>query len=465
MALFGKKKDPVSSGGSSTPVPAKIVKQEWFKCPYCFEKIFERGVAFRAMTAYTLQDLDDFEGAEREKKKQYLLASDDLYEKFWNKYPGSKPEDSEISRTYERNPIISQFDTRFLTNSKLTDGSRLTFREDEDGFLNEVIDTEGNSSKVRICPHCHNRLPFEFGKYPIKYIPVVGITSSGKTVYLSQLLTKIDEILIRAGMTVAGLCPEVDDFLKSHTIRKGQHLPGGNATNVLTTPIPVNVMSKKDGSRHTLVFYDIAGENCVNAGQMEKYGPFIKNADGIIMIMDPRQFTDLIYLGGDDDEATDDTYSPDKVVAAMYTAFVSSESAGGKSGTPLAAALSKSDLLKETEVIGENSNIFKKIPYEEYIGRGFPYDDCTVVNAEVKMLLKKSIKGEILAEKLMQFFPTHSYFAFSALNGTPIVSEEGSSKRYQMEVNPEAIRVEEPLFWLLHKMEMIDKVDKKAKKR
>lgn len=439
----------------------KSDKQEWFKCPYCFEKIFEKGVAFRAMTAYTLQDLDDFEGAEKEKKKRYLLSSDELYERFWNKYPGSKPEDSEKSRTYERNPVISQFDARFLTNSKLTDGSRLQFKEDADGFLNEVIDTEGNSSKIRICPHCHNKLPFEFGKYPIKYIPVVGITSSGKTVFLSQLLGKIHEILIRADMTVAGLCPEVDEFVKGHTIRRGMNLPGGNAANVLTTPIPVNVMSRRDGSRHTLVFYDIAGENCVKADQMVKYGAFIKNADGIIMIMDPGQFTDLIYLDGDDDDVADDAYSPNKVVAAMYTAFVSSEAGGGRSDIPLAATLSKSDLFKGTEVLGENSNIFKKIAYEEYEGRGFPYDDCSVIDFEVKKLMKKCLKGEILVDALNQFFPNHSFFAFSALNGTPIVSEEGNVKRYQMEVNPEAVRVEEPLFWLLHKLGLIGEVRKK----
>ena len=180
------------------------------------------------MTAYTQQDLDDFSGEEREKKKLYVLSSDELYEKFWNRYPGSKPEDSERNKTYERNPVITQLpDKRFLNNEKFTDSACLVFEKDEDGFLNAVVDTEGNRSRIRICPHCHNKLPFEFGKYPIKYIPVVGITSSGKTVYLSQILGKIKEILIRADMTVAGLCPEVDEFVKNHTIRRGQNLPGG----------------------------------------------------------------------------------------------------------------------------------------------------------------------------------------------------------------------------------------------
>lgn len=476
MGLFGSKTPKDAKGKARDNVPKEKQGsgdtacggvQESFRCPYCFEKIFARGVAFRAMTAYTQQDLDDFSGDEREKKKLYVLSSDELYEKFWNKYPGSKPEDTERSRTYERNPVISQFDARFLTNSRFTDGSRLIFKEDEDGFLNEVIDTEGNHSKIRICPHCHNRLPFEFGKYPIKYIPVVGITSSGKTVYLSQMLGKIKEILARADMTVAGLCPEVDDFVKNHTIRRGQNLPGGNATNVLTTPVPVNVKNNKDGRRFTLVFYDIAGENCVDADQMERYGRFIRNADGIIMIMDPRQFTDLVYLGNDDeDNMDDDIYSPDKVVAAMYTAFVSADFAGGESDIPLAASLSKSDLLKGTGVIGDYSNMFQNIRYNDYEVCGFPYDDWVNINTEVKMLLsRKSIKGKILDNDLKQFFPNHAYFAFSALNGAPVVWEDGNTKGYQMEVNPEAVRVEEPLFWVLYKLQILDKAIKNTKKR
>ena len=296
---------------------------------------------------------------------------------------------------------------------------------------------------------------------------MVGITSSGKTVYLSQVLGKIKEILARVDMTVAGLCPEVDEFAKGHAIRRGLNLPVGNAADVLTTPVPVNVKNNRDGRRYTLVFYDIAGENCVDAGQMEKYGQFIRNADGIIMIMDPRQFTDLVYLGDDDeDSGDDDTYSPDKVVAAMYTAFVSADYAGGKSGIPLAAALSKSDLLKGTGVIGDYSNMFQQIRYEEYAEEGFPYDDWVNIHTEVKVLLsRQSIRGKILDNDLRQFFPNHSYFAFSSLNGEPAVLRDGNARRYQMEVNPEAVRVEEPLFWILYKLQIIDKAQKRLKRR
>lgn len=436
-----------------------------FKCPYCFQKIMVNGVAFRSMTAYTNQDLEAFTAEEREKKKLYMLAVDGLYEKFWNDYPGSKPKDVEGDRTYERHPVLSPFDDRFVTNEKLMNGSKLVFQKDQEGFLHEAIDSEGKHSKVRICPHCHNRLPFEFGKYPIKYIPVVGITSSGKTIYLSQMLGKIKQILVRAGMTVAGLCPEVDAFVRSHPIRRGADLPIGNVRNRLTTPISINVKNNKTGKRYTLVFYDIAGENCVDPDQMEKYGQFIRNADGIIMMMDPKQFPTLVYLENDD-EVYEDAYSPDRVVAAMYNAFLSADNIGGKSTVPLAVTLSKSDLLKGTEVTDENYNMFRNIPYEEYTARGLPYEEWLNINTEVEILLsKKSVEGEVLDNSLKQFFPNHSYFAISALNGTPIASQDGTGKQYQMQVNPEAVRVEEPLFWILYKLGIIAEVKKDSKRR
>ncbi len=162
----------------------------------------------------------------------------------------------------------------------------------------------------------------------------------------------------------------------------------------------------------------------------------------------------------------DDIYSPDKVVAAMYTAFVSADFAGGESDIPLAATLSKSDLLKGTGVIGDYSNMFQNIRYNDYEVCGFPYDDWVNINTEVKMLLsRKSIKGKILDNDLKQFFPNHAYFAFSALNGAPVVWEDGNTKGYQMEVNPEAVRVEEPLFWVLYKLQILDKAIKNTKKR
>ena len=442
-----------------------IVKSELpksFKCPYCFNKIMANGVAFRSRTIYTKQDISEFSEQEAENKKIYLEATDELYEGFWKLYPGSKPQNTKENPTYEKHPVLSPFDERYITDTKLKDGMKLIFNTDADGFTNEAIDTEGVSTKIRICPHCHNKLPFEFGKYPIKYISVVGITSSGKTVFLSQLLSNIDDYLDTVGMTIAGLTQEVDDFVRKYRIRRGEKLPAGNATNVLTRPLPINVKINKTGQKATLVFYDIAGENCVNPEQMEKYGQFIRNADGIIMVVDPKQFPDLLFLN--DEEEMEDAYHPNRVAKAMYESFGSSEFLGGECNTPLAATISKSDLLRNCQHIaaGENSNIFRTIEYENYNGFGLAYEDWRSITSEVEMLLKKSKRGRLLVNTLEQYFPNSSYFAVSALNNKPTVLEEGKVKRYQMDVLPKPVRIEEPLYWILQRLGIVTEVHKKS---
>lgn len=427
-----------------------------FSCPYCFCKIRPDEIAFRAMTVYTQQDLETFSIEEKEKKSPYLMATDELYEAFWNRYPGSKPEDE-----YEKYPVISPLDERYLTNSKFYGGAKFVFHTDIEGFINEVVDTEGCSSTIRICPHCHNRLPFEFGKYPVKFIAVVGITSSGKTIYLSQMLKKIREFLFQADMTVAGMCPEVDEFVRAHSIQKGKELPIGNAADALTKPIPINVKNNRTGERATLVFYDIAGENCVNPEQMNKYGPFIKNADGMIMVIDPKQFSELLFFN-QEEAKTEEAYQPAQVAQAMYQAFAAADYYGGECRVPLAIAISKSDLLHSCKYVDENSNIFQDIDYNSYNGYGFPYEDWLNIDAEVRTLLKqRTEQGRLFDQFLSNFFPEHAYFAFSALNASPtIVEKTDDTTRYQMDLLPKTVRIEEAFYWLLFKMDMIQEVRK-----
>ena len=62
------------------------------------------------------------------------------------------------------------------------------------------------------------------------------------------------------------------------------------------------------------------------------------------------------------------------------------------------------------------------------------------------------------------YFPNNSYFAVSALNSQPTVVKEGNTKRYRMDVLPETVRVEEPLYWILYKLGMIEAVRRRKEK-
>ncbi len=424
------------------------------KCPYCFKKFVPAAVAFRTETVYMEQDLEDMSAEEAEAKKAFLEAEDPVFEEFWKKYPGSRPDDDQ----YAKHPVI--WNTEPPGQNAKMSYLKGTHSADSDGFINEVVDSEGAHSKIRICPHCHNRLPFAFGKYPVKYIAVVGITSSGKTVYLSQVLRQIKGILARAGMTVVGTHAEVDEFIESHRVEKGQPLPTGNATHILTKPLPLNVRNSQNMT-YTLVFYDIAGENCVVPEQMEKYGPFIENADGIIMVVDPRQFHEVFHIGGYLRGETE-AVQPEKVIEAMYNTFVA-ESAGGKSTIPIAVALSKSDLLRGC--VDPDKNFLRDIDYREYNGYGFPAEDFNMMNREVHELLKpenNSMQGKIFMDSLNECFSTKAMFAFSALNVAAVVKDEGDVSYSMIEEDPETVRVEDPIFWILYQLHIIPEIRKRV---
>ena len=433
------------------------------KCPYCFKPFSTEAVQFKAMTVYTQQDLEEFTEEEMEGKQAYLESDDERYRSFWNDYPGSDP-----GFQYEGFPT--------LLSKKIDAGREFSYPvartcdRDPEGFLYQAVDDEGRTTKVRICPHCHNPLPFEYGKYPVKYIAVVGITSSGKTIYLAQLLAKIKEVLARADLTVIGTHEEVDAFVRNNRIRKGVPLPGGNATNLLTLPMPLNVIHNRDNKKYTLVFYDIAGENCVKPELMSKFGSFIEYASGILMIVDPVQFSELFdipeeYLEENRNETNpdEDPPRPEEVLEAMYNAFGAVSSVNGKCKTPLAAALSKSDILKDC--LDHNLNMFQEINYEAYESFGFPYEEYRNIDTEIKVLLKdkkkRTMQGTLFANQLTQCFPNHGYFAFTTLNVKAVKKKQGEVTYSVLEEDPETRRIEEPVFWLLNQMDVIDKAKKK----
>ncbi len=419
------------------------------KCPFCFMQFSPQKAAFKAMTVFTEQDFSAGMGEEETQlKKGYALESDPVYESFWARYPNSEPEN-----VYKDYPVIDNLSDRFLNGR---------YEMDSGGFINRAVDAFGVTTKVRICPHCHNVLPFEFGKYPVKYLSVVGITSSGKTVYLSQLLRQIEIFFVKAGLTVVGTYDEVERFLEYYKVQKNIPLPRGNAADGLP-PLALNVKCNRTQQIYTLVFYDIAGENCVRPEQMEKYGPFIQNSDGILLLIDPEQF-----LGGpaQDGNAQREAHSPDKVIAAMWNAFVTADNKEGRSRIPLAVTLSKSDT--QTDVLDYRSALFSNINYQAYEDHEIPRKDFAATGMEVRRLLTQINRNqtEILCNKLNECFPVHAFFAVSALNAMP-QEKEGSYDQvcYMPDEEPETVRVEEPVFWVLYQLGVLQVKETETKKK
>lgn len=429
-------------------------------CPYCFSRFPHDEVHFKAMT---LKEADGWESAhddfgvddddfdpfgdvnkedENENSEDKSIArlfeerEDPLFKKFWDRYA------NELDWQYANYPVLTRDDPRMLGGS---------YRCDADGMVDSVVDFYGMETKERICPHCHNPLPPNYGKYKVHFIATVGITSSGKTVYLSQLLRRMDEYMSNVNLVTFDMTPANERFLEEHPVELDIPLPQGTAPGALSAPLFYVILDKNE--YHTLVFYDVAGENCVIADEMSKYGAFIKNADGIIMILDPDQFSIV-------NTSRDKVVSPKAVVEAMFNSFLGSRGSG-PSGIPLALALSKSDKLEGHELISPSSNIFKDIQYDER-RPGFDVQQYNNLMGEVRMFLKGTSEGKSTMIAMNHCFSNTGLFAFSALNCDVKEDEkdiDGEVKKVAVPTaHPSPRRIEEPLLWLLSEFGIIPKL-------
>lgn len=462
----------------------QLPKPGMIKCPYCFEEFSHENVHFKAMSiksadswgpdieddeikkknrmfidsskekgsesaaddfGVTEDEMDPFGRSEEKSRtlseKEYARLfeekQDPLFKKFWKSYS------NELSWEYANYPVITGEDPRMMDGEYQRDGNDMVV---------SVTDHYGVKTKERICPFCHNPLPANYGKYPVHFIATVGITSSGKTVYLSQLLRGMDEYMGNVKMATVEMSSAVTRFLQKNPVKKDVPLPTGTLPGLLNPPLFYVVLAKD--SRHTLVFYDVAGEDCADEKEIDRYGPFIRNADGIIMILDPDQFTQVNW--------SDDKKLPKTVLSAMYNAFLGQGKNGEKSKIPLALALSKSDKLENVNKFPPNSNIFKDIDYGK-VCYGFDLEQYRNLAGEVRRFLDSTSEGQATLNIAELCFSRIGFFAFSALNcdvrAEPKIINGQTISITKPVAHPIPRRIEEPLYWMLSEFGVLQKIE------
>ncbi|MBR0365455.1 MAG: hypothetical protein IJH94_01470 [Clostridia bacterium] len=456
--LFGAKNN---SNAAKTNPQQQVYKRpknfnwwEHIKCPYCFEEFSHENVSFRSETGFTSDFISEkeieLEREEDETKKRYLsltiqntknyeIKQDRVYAAFWKKMVGDENYEND---KYCQMPCLSTEEGNF--NEKIYD---------QDGFLEAIKDKAGKKTERRICPYCHNILPKFYGKYEVKFLSVVGITSSGKTVYLSQLIDNLEEDLYKVGCSVM-YSMEATEFRKSHTVRKGYPLPAGTVVRFVP-PLFFTVQGKRNV---TLVAYDIAGEACVDVENIATYGSFIKNSDGILMLIDPGQFKGLhAALENVSAQITEDEKaSPTAVLSAVHGAFTGGSNE--RSNIPLAITISKSDMLFDiTDSAGDllipfNSNIRQDVaPTQD---RRFNYIDYQNVNADVSIMVSRQFPA--LHTTITNNFTKYGYFAVSALGCDVEYVETGDGLTWTPATDPMPLRIEEPFCWILKEWDVIN---------
>ncbi|MBS6705033.1 MAG: hypothetical protein KH281_01135 [Lachnospiraceae bacterium] len=396
-----------------------VERADWDKivCPYCFQVFSHKDVHFRSMTVKNSvmadEAIEERWGDDEIKMRQELdknriarkfqkQREDPELSEFWARFHITPAQRDDAEWNY---PVIRPSDKEMLYHGG-AEGEGLIY---SDGFLTRVKDCYSEDSTVRLCPKCHNKLPSTYGKYKALFISVVGITGSGKTVYLNQLLESLQKHLSCAGLVTA----QTFNLRPNERIAKNSFLPMSTQEGVLYPPMMINIIpngGQRGRDETTLVFYDIAGENCIDTDRLYRFGPYLQKSQAIIMLMDPKQFKQFDEAAGDNPVSN--------VVEALINFFDTS----GTTQRPLmAATLSKSDKLREMvddftmdDFIQQDSVIFKKIQWNS-AKKGFYKNSYQQMMGAMISLMKELDPEEMIQGQLKKFFHETAFFAVSAL--------------------------------------------------
>ena len=420
-------------------------------CPYCFEQFSHSSVWFRMETVFESEEECDPHNLGRTKEEIELLGEKEVLEKFeqnscflsgesekyqnfWSKFSGGSGEKATTNKAGREIEISPQKRPVLPVNSPLIKATKTS----EEGILYLARDIFGAETTRRVCPECHNPLPAKYGANPVKLVSVIGITASGKTVYLSQLCRYFSEYCSEVGITSTPTSKAAMEFRDANPIKMGERLPEGTLAGGLSQPLCFDLSIRKADNivTNTIVFYDISGENCVDEKQMEKFGCFVKHSSAIILLLDPNQQFDGNHEN-----------SPENVMNAIYNHF---QEKTHIKRLPICVTISKGDMVAGQVI---QNNIEGVAGLKNQQGQSMPFfnaNDYAVIQKQVKEFIQNH--EHRLRTCLSNFFDAYNYFLVSAL-GTSVT--EAADENNEVFMTPAAPpfpkRIEEPLYWLFYR--------------
>jgi hypothetical protein len=272
-------------------------------------------------------------------------------------------------------------------------------------------------------------------------------------VYLAQLLKKIHYYASKVGIEVREDNASIKTFLEKNIITPKEPLPPSTPHEQLQQPLFFDVVRSNSSvtTTETVVLYDVAGEVFVGSNTVRQYAPFIKHADGIVLLLDPKQFEDVnqVVSGGI-------TLKETSSVLDAINNIISNEKIGAKCTVPIAVCVSKIDEEEVQALLSDDLKELLKSDVKEIIG--IDKSRIPVFNAkEYNPIAKKlytfiSEKDAPLYQKMKNSYANYSYFAFTALGCDTVVQRNEQGVEVCCPEGPILPkRIEEPIIWLLHK--------------
>jgi len=331
------------------------------------------------------------------------------------------------------------------------------YPKDEDGWISSAAIKKcvgcKEAAKKIFCKMQKKEIPIEFLSMKSLPIALLGAKASGKSNYIGVLVNEIKRKMAgpfncSLSMSCSKESKEAYDewyyrplFVEGHTVRATD---GG--TEVPPLIFPLRFMDKKDNITKTaaLTFYDTAGENLDDADTMEGFNLYVKNAHGIILLLDPLQVTkvrdDLTKNGfkGLPEQNTDINKVLENIIKVIAGVGDIYEQAKTKIKIPIALVFTKIDIMEQYNILTEGAQCLKE--ESSHIKRGFfikrEFDNTNGAMEDLLGDLDENLLN------LIKRFENRSFFGVSSLGANP-----NGTKIDSKGINPR--RVLDPLLWLL----------------
>ena len=316
----------------------------------------------------------------------------------------------------------------------------------------------GNFATARICPKCQQEIPTDVDELSDMSIAIIGAKESGKSHYVAMLIYWIKRMGAEFGWNLTALTETTIDryeqefrrplFDKHESIRSTNLIRGAGQVSPLIYSLSIGkgVLSR----RIMLVFFDAAGENLEDNGNIQYISRYIYNASGIICLLDPLQLVrvrDALvskYGEGALPEKNAETGTIINRVERLLRKNL--DIGGGRIKIPLAVAFSKMDFVREA---GDNAaGVYDELFKDTRHHGAFCEPEFKNIDGLMRSWVQEvDVSADILAQS--ENFEKNAFFGFSALGCNP----KGNGER--LDRDPRSFRVEDPFLWLLRQKGLI----------
>ena len=323
----------------------------------------------------------------------------------------------------------------------------------------------GLTTRHRVCPHSHHRLPAQFGMVGHRMMAMVGAANSGKTVYMTVL---IHELMHRVGEQLdASLMGADDETVKRFAsgyedalYEEGQ-IPakteraaarGGQVDPlVFRLSLPGRGRFRSEPQHTVLSFFDGAGEDFETQASRDVNARYLGSADGIMLILDPRRMPGARRAANLGASAADaDAASPLDSLSGVTELLLDQPGvvSAGRIKVPIAVVITKIDEVRDTLDRGN------PLLTEPERGRTFDTADSMDVHMAMSKLLREW-DGAAINQILEKHYHSYRLFGVSALGRRPTADNGVDAAGIQ------PFRVADPFVWLLSELGAVGRTQKK----